>query len=159
MIVFVIRALFFADIKVSFRAMDKIVDIFKNNAELIRLFKKNGILFAYLFGSQISGYSDKNSDVDIAVMLPFEIKKEDRFDLRLKLMGEISKILKKETDVVILNDTRSLFFKYIIMKEGKIIYQENEVIVADFESKTLGMYFDFRPFLENYNKAYVKRNT
>ena len=73
-------------------------------------------------------------------------------------MGAISKIFKKEVDVILLNDIRSLFFKYIIMKEGKIIYQENEASVADFESKTLGMYFDFRPFLENYNKAYVKRS-
>ena len=61
-------------------------------------------------------------------------------------MGAISKIFKKEVDIIVLNDIRSLFFKYIIMKEGKIIYQENEASVADFESKTLGMYFDFRPF-------------
>ena len=73
-------------------------------------------------------------------------------------MGEISKIFKKNVDVVVLNDIRSLYFKYIIIKEGKIIYKETDLSPVDFESKTLGIYFDFRPFLEDYNKAYVKRN-
>lgn len=128
------------------------------NNDLKTMFRENKVSFAYLFGSQASGSSGEKSDVDIAVMLPLEMKKEERFGLRLNLMGAISKIFKKEVDIIVLNDIRSLFFKYIIMKEGKIIYQENEASVADFESKTLGMYFDFRPFLENYNKAYVKRS-
>ena len=128
------------------------------NKDLMEIFKENKVSFAYLFGSQANGGFGKDSDVDIAVMLPFEMKKEERFDLRLKLMGEISKILKKKVDVVVLNDTNSLFFKYVIIKEGKIIYRESELSPAEFESKTLGMYFDFRPFLEEYNKAYVKRS-
>lgn len=138
--------------------MDKAIDRFKNNGELMGLFKENGVLFAYLFGSQALGIVMDKSDIDIAVMLPLSTSKEERFETRLKLMGEVSKIFKKDSDIIILNDTRSLFFKYIIMKEGKIIYQENEISAADFESKTLGMYFDFRPFLENYNKVYVKRS-
>ena len=128
------------------------------NKDLMAVFKRNKVSFAYLFGSQADGSFSKDSDVDIAVMLPFEMKKEERFDLRLNLMGEISKILKKKVDVAVLNDIRSLYFKYIIIKEGRIIYKKTDLSPADFESKTLGIYFDFRPFLENYNKAYVKRS-
>lgn len=128
------------------------------SAELKQILKKNKVSFAYLFGSQASGEVDKNSDIDIAVMLPLEMEKRKRFDIRLKLMGDISKVFGKNVDIVVLNDTSSLFFKYIIIKEGEVIYRETELSPADFESKTLGMYFDFRPFLEEYNKAYVKRN-
>jgi len=128
------------------------------NKDLMAMFKENNVSFAYLFGSLVSGNFNQGSDVDIAVMLPFEMKKEERFDLRLKFMGEISKILKKKVDVVVLNDVSSLYFKYIIIKEGKIIYKEIDLSPAEFESKTLGIYFDFRSFLENYNKAYVKRS-
>ena len=127
------------------------------NKELMTVFRENKVSFVYLFGSQASGNSGKDSDVDIAVMLPFEMKKEERFDLRLNLMGKISEILKKKVDIVVLNDIRSLYFKYIIIKEGKIIYKESDLSPAEFESKALGIYFDFRPFLENYNKDYVKR--
>jgi len=128
------------------------------NKDLMAIFKENNVSFAYLFGSLASGNFNQDSDIDIAVMLPFEMKKKERFDLRLKLMGEISKILKKKVDVVVLNDVSSLYFKYIIIKEGKIIYKEIDLSPAEFESKTLGIYFDFRSFLENYNKAYVKRS-
>lgn len=138
--------------------MNKIAEEVIANNDLKVVFRENKVSFAYLFGSQATGNSNKNSDVDIAVMLPFEMKKKERFDLRLKLMGAISKILKKEVDVAILNDIRSLFFKYIIVKEGQIIYKETELSPANFESKTMGMYFDFRPFLETYNENYVKRN-
>lgn len=137
--------------------MNDIAKNIANNKELEVVFKGNGVIFAYLFGSQVNGGFGKNSDIDIAVMLPSASSKEERFETRLKLMSEISKIFKKDSDVIILNDTRSLFFKYVIMKEGRVIYQESEASEADFESKTLGMYFDFRPFLENYNKTYVKR--
>lgn len=137
--------------------MSDIAENIENNKDLRAIFRVNSVVFAYLFGSQASGGSSKNSDIDIAVMLPWMVSKEERFETRLKLMSEVSKIFKKDSDVIILNDTRSLFFKYVIIKEGKIIYQENEASEADFESKTLGMYFDFRPFLENYNNAYVKR--
>ena len=138
--------------------MNKTAENIMNNKDLKTVFRENKVSFAYLFGSQVNGSFGKDSDVDIAVMLPFEIKKEERFDLRLKLMGKISKILKKKIDVVVLNDIHSLYFKYIIIKEGKIIYKETDLSPFDFESKTLGIYFDFRPFLEDYNKAYVKRN-
>jgi len=138
--------------------MNNMTENIMKNKGLMAIFEKNKVSFAYLFGSQANGSFGKDSDVDIAVMLPFEMKKEERFDLRLKLMGEISKILKKKVDVAVLNDIRSLYFKYIIIKEGRIIYKKTDLSPADFESKTLGIYFDFRPFLENYNKAYVKRS-
>jgi len=137
--------------------MNKVAENIMKNKELMTVFRENKVSFVYLFGSQASGNSGKDSDVDIAVMLPFEMKKEERFDLRLNLMGKISEILKKKVDIVVLNDIRSLYFKYIIIKEGKIIYKESDLSPAEFESKALGIYFDFRPFLENYNKDYVKR--
>ena len=137
--------------------MDMVGEKFDKEGELGEVFKQNNVLFAYLFGSQIGENSNKKSDVDIAVMLPQGLSKNERFDLRLKLIGEIGKILKKDVDLIILNDTKSLFFKYVILKEGKVIYVGSDSELALFESKTLGLYFDFRPFLESYNKNYVKR--
>jgi len=138
--------------------MKSVVEKIGENKDLRAIFEKNGVLFAYLFGSQLGEYADKTSDADIAVMLSRKTSKEERFELRLKLAGEISKVLKKEADVIILNDTKSLFFKYVIIKEGKLIYEKSEVESAEFESLTLGLYFDFRPFLEEYDKLYVQRN-
>lgn len=126
--------------------------------ELQKIFQENGVLAAYLFGSQISGNAIKNSDIDIAVKFLSEIGRKERFDLRLKLMGELGNFFKKKIDLVVLNDIKSVFFKYIMIKEGSLIYQKSDIDTADIENRILANYFDFKPFLEDYNKNYVQRS-
>ncbi len=121
--------------------------------------KKNPqVELAYLFGSYALGQENKDSDVDVAVQLSKSLNQSQRFDLRLKLGGLLSRELKKEVDVVVLNDTKSLHFKYIIVSEGKPVYQKNDVTGYMFENFVFAEYFDFRPFLDEYNKAYVQRS-
>lgn len=132
-------------------------DIYKSQ-ELQKIFQENGIVSAYVFGSQIGGDAIKSSDIDIAVELMSDINKRERFDIRLKLIGEFGEFFKKEVDLVVLNDIKSVFFKYVIIKEGKLIYQKSDIDVAVNESRILSDYFDFRPFIEEYNKNYVQRS-
>lgn len=121
-------------------------------------FKKYGVVLAYLFGSYATGLAGAKSDIDIAVLLPKDMIKIKRFEVRLKLMEECARIFKKEIDLLVLNDISSLFFKYAIFNEGKIIYQCDDSNRADFESGIIGEYFDFQPFLNLYNNHYVKIN-
>lgn len=121
-------------------------------------FQKNGLVFAYLFGSQATGKATKDSDFDFAVMLSEEVKKNKRFDIRLKLISEISRILKDDKiEVVVLNDTRSLLLKFVIAKEGKIIFEKNHSARVDFELKAMNEYYDYDSFLNSYNQAFLKR--
>ena len=122
------------------------------------LFRKYGVILAYLFGSQARETAGPISDTDIAVLLPKKHSEKRRFEIRLALMRECAKILKSDTDLVVFNDVSSLFFQYVILNEGKLIYQSSEEEAIDFESRTLGRYFDFEPFLAAYNKQYVKNN-
>lgn len=113
---------------------------------------------AYLFGSQATGHANEKSDVDIAVLLSSGLSKEERFDVRIRLIGLFSKAFHKDADVVVLNDVSSLFFQYIILREGRLIYAKSESTRLDFSIKTLGRYFDFQPFLNLYNRHYVQRS-
>src|SRR3972149_4191712 len=122
------------------------------------LFRKYGVILAYLFGSQARETAGPISDTDIAVLLPRKHSEKIRFEIRLALMRECAKILKSDTDLVVFNDVSFLFFQYVILNEGKLIYQSSEEEAIDFESRTLGRYFDFEPFLAAYNKQYVKNN-
>lgn len=131
---------------------------FQMSEELRATFQKQDVRFAYLFGSYAQGNEHSSSDIDIAVMLPSELPENERLDRRLILMTELSRILKKPVDLVVLNDIRSLFFKYIIIKEGVALYEAPDVERAEFECRLMGEYFDFAPFLESYNRAYVERN-
>ncbi|WP_138004422.1 type VII toxin-antitoxin system MntA family adenylyltransferase antitoxin [Halalkalirubrum salinum] len=47
------------------------------------------IVFAVVFGSQLSGESTSSSDFDLAVKFADELSKRDRFDKRCFLSGEI----------------------------------------------------------------------
>jgi len=99
-----------------------------------------------------------SSDVDIAIYLPENMNKIDMFDHQLKLITELENFYKKRVDLVILNKTLSLFFKYIILKEGKLIYNANIGKHADYFCKIFNLYFDYKPFQDQFNKHYVQRN-
>ncbi len=73
-------------------------------------------------------------------------------------MSETEKVLKKETEVIILNDINSVFFKFVIVKEGKVIFKRDRSKRIDFELKTMQEYYDFQPFIKEYNEAYIQRS-
>jgi len=117
--------------------------------KLIHFLKKEeAILFCYLFGSRAYGKSLSRSDIDLALYLD-EKKCKDLFEKRLELIAKISKILKKEADITTLN-TAPPFLKYVVLKEGKLIFERDKEKRIDFELKSINEYFDFKPILERY---------
>lgn len=116
--------------------------------------KRKEVLFCYIFGSFAYNNYNSKSDVDIAIYLDKK-KKMDFFEERLELISEISRILKKEADILILN-TAPLFLKYVVLKEGKLFFSRNEKQRINFELKAINEYFDFKPILEKYNKRTIK---
>lgn len=119
--------------------------------------KEEGILFAYLFGSVVQGKTNFESDIDLAVFLDEE-EISDFFKKRLSLIEEIQALLKKPVEVIILNEIKSIFFKFVVIKEGKVIFERDHGQRIDFELKTMQEYYESQPFIEEYNKAYLKRS-
>ena len=64
-------------------------------------------------------------------------------------------MLQKEVDVVILN-TATIEFKYLIIIRGKVIYSIDDEKRTDFEDVVIRDYLDFKPFLELYRKEVRK---
>lgn len=130
----------------------------KQFSDIKAALQKHDAVFAYLFGSQATGQATKNSDFDFAVMLSEKIVKKKRFDIRLKLISEISRTLKNDkVEIVVLNNEKSSFFKFVIIKEGKVVFEKDHSARVDFELKTMNEYYDFSPFLNLYNQSYLKR--
>lgn len=123
--------------------------------ELRKICMREPIVVAYLFGSLAKGQERKGSDADIAVSVSPTLSQERRFALRLALMERASRVLKRAVDVVVLNDIVSPFFKYVIITEGVLLYQKSEVRRIEIESNIYALYFDFQPFLYDYNRHYV----
>ena len=111
---------------------------------------KDSVILAYLFGSTTRGDAGRLSDVDIGVLLDEKLSEKERFDLELKLTGEIAILIKKnKIDLIVLNEA-PLLLAYNIIKSG-IILKSDETERVKFESKTLSMYMD--------EKYYIKRHT
>lgn len=110
------------------------------------------IVLAYIFGSTANNACGPMSDYDFAVYLD-EPDKKKRYDIKFQLIGKLSSALKNnKVDVVVINDTDNINLKYAIISEGKIIFEkEPHKVVA--ESKILNEYFDFRIFIDTYQKT------
>ena len=132
--------------------------IIKNLRKILEKFfsKKEDVLFSYLFGSFACQNFNSKSDIDIAVFLD-EDKNKDFFKTRLELIATLSKLLKREADVIVLNTTNSVLFKYTILREGKLIFAKDVEEMINYELRTTQDYYDFLPFSEAYNKAYIER--
>jgi predicted nucleotidyltransferase len=65
-----------------------------------------GIASVYLFGSHVSGRAHRESDVDVGVLLDWDRypSAAARFDLRVRLAGELPAVLRAPADLVVLND-------------------------------------------------------
>ena len=130
----------------------------KQAKELAKIFKKYRVVFAYLFGSRATGKAIASSDYDFAVMLPAGLDFKKTFDIRCKIISEIAKVLKNEkVEAVVLNDLKSILFKFVIIQEGRVMHEADHAARVMFELKTVNEYHDFAPFIEKYNEAYLKR--
>lgn len=123
-----------------------------DSKQIQKVFKKHKVIFAYLFGSQAKNTAGPLSDIDIAVYLNEKIDRARWFDVRMKLLGEISDILKiDDIDVVILNDAPPLI-SHRILSEGRLIFCQDKKIQLSYEVKAVLKYLDWKPFLEKYTK-------
>ena len=121
--------------------LEKIIELFASHPE---------VKLAYFFGSRATGTFGPMSDFDFAFFVD-EISKEAAFDLRLKLMDEIGRALKNDNiDVVCLNFVESPELKYAIIKDGKLIVDQEPYRVL-VEPKIMNEYFDFIEMLRRNN--------
>ena len=118
--------------------------------ELNKVFQSlHEIKLVYLFGSQAKGEVGLLSDYDFAVYLDEKDPKK-MFDTKLELMGQLSRILGTDkVDIAILNLSEMPEFKFNVIREGQLIYEEEPFRVI-VEPKILNDYFDFKLILSRY---------
>lgn len=118
---------------------DKIVKILKEYFE-----KEDNVIFAYLFGSYAKGKERENSDVDIAVYVNEEIANDSKkvLDFQIKHMSNISDILKKEVDLVILNHASPLL-RHEVISEGILLVEKDHNKLVNFKKMSFYYYQDW----------------
>lgn len=126
------------------------MSLFKNKRLLQKLNNylsaNKNIIFAYIFGSYAKGEQTQNSDVDIAIFL-----KNDTLDDYLQINYEISKLLKKDADIIVLNRVRNIYLLESILKDGIVLKDAPKRI--DFELIKQHQILDFKAFKRMINAA------
>jgi len=102
---------------------------------------KGRILFAYCFGSTVTGQRSLDSDIDLAFYLA-----EQQYDLafRLQLITDCMRVLKQNNvDVVLLNTLQNLVLADTILREGVVIYCADADRRLEYEVAVQHMAIDF----------------
>lgn len=114
--------------------------------ELISYFRGHGdIATVYLFGSYGTElYDPERSDIDLAIIYSRDLtlKEEMLIDAEITLIFESDNV-----DVVNLNKAR-VDISYQVLATGKLIYERDKIITADFVEIVLKHYFDHGLALE-----------
>lgn len=116
---------------------------------------RQDIAAIYLFGSQANNTARPDSDVDIAILVSNE--DQDLFDLELRLNGDVGKHITYDPLEVFVANRLPAAFKFHVISQGKVLVSNNENFRVNWEVKVIGDYWDFKPFLDDYYRAFFKR--
>lgn len=123
--------------------------------EIIALCKENAVGLIYLFGSYAQDTANPLSDIDIAILLSNR-NRQDYQELRLFFINALMRVLhKNDLDVVLLNEA-SIALRFNIIKNGKLLYVNDEKQRIDFESRAVIDYIETNPLRQEYNKYLFK---
>lgn len=100
-----------------------------------------GILVAFLYGSQVNGPTDADSDVDIAVL--YARNRQPDVNDRLQLTEDLVSITKRQVDLLILNEASPIICMQVLRK-GKKIFERDHRTYLDFFVKTINEYDDLK---------------
>ncbi len=120
-------------------------------------FKKLGISIVYLFGSKAVGRGSRLSDIDIGVVLKRSQFEGDTRSLYHSLYEIFTEMFPaSKLDIVFLQ--RAPFsLQYSAIKDGKILFEEDPKLTADYENLVINQYLDFRPVLDFFDSVAMKR--
>lgn len=94
----------------------------------------------YLFGSQATASAGKESDYDLAVLLPVDTNVNEL--MIFNLQQELASLVNSDVDLIFLNKA-SLVLKFQVISSGIVLYSKQEKLPAVFEMTVLSMYQRF----------------
>jgi predicted nucleotidyltransferase len=117
-----------------------------------------GVSLVYIFGSSAENLDRSDSDVDIGVVfkkMPPEGAQTSRVYNRLYDVFT-GLFPGKKVDIVFL-ERANLELRFDAISHGKIIFETSPEARFNFEEKNSILYADFRPYLNEFNRAILDR--
>lgn len=125
--------------------------------KLNKIFKDNGVILAYVFGSYARGKITPLSDFDVAILFSKNVNLKDYFDRELKIAGEIGRVIKiDQIDVINLATVRSPLLKHEAVFEGKPVFV-NDKDVRFITEKIIRQEYDDTEYLRETSYRILNR--
>lgn len=99
------------------------------------------IAAAYIFGSYAKSKENKNSDIDIAVLLEYDAV-SSAMDLKKEYIIELARLLRKDLHIVILNTAGESLLAQVF-RYGECIINQNPSTLAHFKMFSHAMIAEF----------------
>ena len=115
--------------------------------------KRYGLRLIVLFGSQVTGRTHAESDVDVAVLAQRALSPSKR----LALWSDLSRVLKADVDLTLL-DRASPVLSNRIARNHRLLYEAKRRDWEKYRSYMLRRYWDAGKFIDA-TQRYVARRT
>jgi len=123
------------------------------NVRSLKIFfnEREEILLAFLFGSFASNRIHSSSDIDIGILF----KTVPDIDAINHVTEELSSILQREVDLVVLNQA-SPVVKMQILKKGILLYTCDKKYFHHFFTETVNQYDDLKRIRKNCEDSILR---
>lgn len=123
---------------------------------IIRFFRQSPeVVAVYLFGSQARKRATEASDIDLAILLDPEAA-VDPYKLKRDLLIGLSRILRKEIHLVILNRAGEMLTAQVF-KYGKCLYNAKPGILSEFRTLQFSKIADFAYLRNIMEKGFTRK--
>jgi hypothetical protein len=115
------------------------------------------VVAVYLFGSFARGEEGPLSDLDVALLLRFDIPRQEVADLSAEYYDALCRILgTEEVSFVLLNGV-PLAFGYEVVRSGKVLVDNDPDARHAFEVRIEDRFLDFKPVLDAYDEELLRQ--
>ncbi len=124
--------------------------------QLTSFFHTSDVVLAYLFGSEAKGTANRESDIDIAVLLSDRVPEAEYGQRIVNLNTELIGIFQRDAIDVALLNTAPPLLAFQVVRHGVVIYDPDQRYVS-FYIDTFNRYADTQPLRDLQWQYYLKR--
>lgn len=129
-----------------------------SNKKLKELAERYDLAEVYLFGSKITGFARKDSDLDVAVRFEKGLPPEaERGKIYGYIFADLSSIFQAEKIDLTFIEEAPLHLQYKIVAEGELIFAKEKIQAFNFLEKIVNQYRDYKFFIDEYFQGVLAR--
>jgi len=117
--------------------------------------QRSEVIAVYLFGSYAKGRQERDSDIDLAILLNRDDRPRQN-ELRRQYIVALSHILRKDLHIVIISSIDEGMLAQIF-KYGQCIINHNPHVLAHFKMVAYAMIADFGYHKNLMKKGFIRR--